>query len=197
MALTFPLALIPRPPPSDPLERAVADLLLLGFYGKDPRALPARLLARQIRDGEVGGVFFVSDNVAKPEALRGLVQMMQPPGRQPLIAIDHEGGLVQRLKAEHGFSRLPSAQDMARLHSPEAARGLYAGAAAELAAAGFNLSLGPVLDLCDPQNVAIGQAGRAYHEKADQVARYGAAFTEPRRGCRRLIRVSYAAMGSV
>jgi beta-N-acetylhexosaminidase len=96
----------------------------------------------------------------------------------PLIAIDHEGGSVQRLKAKQGFTRLPQALAVAQTLSPDQARSLYAQAASELAALGFNLNLAPVVDLHDPANPPIGQFGRAFASDPETVASYAEAFID-------------------
>lgn len=172
----YPAAWIgPRHPP-DPLAEAVAELLLIGFYGADARSPSARLLARQIRRGQVGGVFFVTQNIGTRAGLGALLALFRAPGRCPLIAIDHEGGKVQRLKPDHGVSRLPPALTIARTLSPDAARKTYARAGGEVAALGFNVNLGPVLDFHDPENAAIGRIQRSYGAEPGQIAAYGAAF---------------------
>lgn len=176
--LVFPIAWLGLGRRRDALAAAVADLLLVGFYGSSRRAVGARLLARQARRGQVGGVFFVAQNVGSRADLDGLVRLFRGAGGPPLLAIDHEGGIVQRLTAAHGFSPVPCAREVAATLPPEAARELYARAGRELAAWGFTVNLGPVVDFDDPANPAIGVFGRAYGTDPDTIARYAAAFVD-------------------
>lgn len=63
----------------------------------------------------------------------------------PLVAVDHEGGTVQRLSGE-GFTRFPSWQDVCKL--PEEERlALLEVVARELAKSGIDIVLGPVVDV--------------------------------------------------
>ena len=176
--LSYPAAWLGWFRPRDELAKAVADLLLIGFYGTNTASPSARPLARQVHRGEVGGVFFVGQNVSTIEDLSGLLRLFRCENTQPLLAIDHEGGIIQRLTNAHGFTLLPSARDVATQMSPAEARSLYALAGQELARLGFNLNLGPVLDVDVPENPAIGRFGRAYGTDPEHIAAYGAAFVE-------------------
>lgn len=162
----------------DPLAAAVSELLLVGFHGASSASPSARLLARQVRRGQVGAVFFVHQNIGSAAQVKDLLRLFQGGAGTPLLAIDHEGGVVQRLTEAHGFTRVPAAREVAARLSSEAARALYAQAGRELAALGFNLNLGPVLDVDEPGNPAIGVFGRAYGTDPERIARYAQAFVD-------------------
>lgn len=162
--------------PRDALAAAVSDLLMVGFYGADVRSPSARLLARQVRRGQVGGVFFVAQNIGTRDEVKGLISLFSNGPGRPLIAIDHEGGVVQRLRKRHGFTHLLHARTVAATLTLDKARRDYARAGHELAAFGFNLNLGPVLDFDDPENAAIGRPKRSYGTEPDRIAAYGEAF---------------------
>jgi len=174
--LAYPTAWFGPWQPRDEIAAAVAELLMLGFHGATARSFSARLLARQVRRGEVGGVFLVSQNIGTRADVAALLRLFREGAARPLIAIDHEGGVVQRLTPAHGFTRLPSARDMARSLTPEEVRQLYLKAGRELAALGINVNLGPVLDLDDPANAAIGRPMRSYGTDPDRIAAYAGAF---------------------
>jgi beta-N-acetylhexosaminidase len=174
--LDYPAAWFGLFRPRDDLAAAVAELLVVGFYGANARSPSARLLARQVRRGQVGGVFFVTQNIGTIDELAGLMCLFRSGANQPLIAIDHEGGMVQRLTAAHGLTRLPAARTVAETLSPEKARQLYAVAGQELTALGFNINLGPGLDVDDPENPVIGRPKRSYGTDPDRIAAYAGAF---------------------
>ena len=176
--LVYPIAWFGWFRPRDRLADAVAQLLLVGFYGANPSSPSARLLARQVRRGQVGGIFFVSQNIGSTEEVTALLRLFRAGGAKPLLAIDHEGGVVQRLGEAHGFTRLPSAREVATSLTIAEARELYAIAGRELAALGFTVNLGPVVDVDDPDNEAIGVFGRAYDTEPDRIAAYAEAFVD-------------------
>ncbi|AGT10915.1 glycoside hydrolase family 3 N-terminal domain-containing protein [Paracoccus aminophilus] len=163
--------------PRDALAQAVSELLIVGFYGANARSASARLLARQVARGQLGAVFFVTQNIGTRAELQGLLGLFRANGAAPLIAVDQEGGVVQRITPAHGAARLPAALTLAATLTPEAARDLYAQAGAELAALGFTVNLGPVLDVHEPDNPAIGRPKRAYGSDPAEIARFAEAFT--------------------
>lgn len=75
----------------------------------------------------------------------------------PLIAVDHEGGAVQRLSGS-GFTRLPAWRQACQLSEAEL-KELYQQSAHELAQVGVELVLAPVLDLAHgPQSFLASRA---------------------------------------
>lgn len=174
--LDYPAAWFGLFRPRDALADAVAELLIVGFYGSSTRSPSARLLARQVQRGQVGGVFFVTHNIGTIDQVTDLLKLFRKGPAQPLIAVDHEGGIVQRLNKAHGFTRLPTAREVAATMSPGEAREVYAIAGQELSALGFDINLGPVLDFDDPENPAIGKPKRSYGTDPERIAAYGEAF---------------------
>lgn len=175
---TYPAAWLGWFRPRDKLAAAVGELLLIGFYGTSSASPSARLLARQARRGQVGAVFFVHQNIGTAEELENLLFLFHAGTTTPLLAIDHEGGVVQRLTPAHGFTRVPAARDVAATMSPAEARSLYALAGRELADRGFTINLGPVLDVDEPDNPAIGIFGRAYATDPESITTYAQVFVE-------------------
>lgn len=164
---------------TDPLSADVAEMLMLSFNGRTTVSVSAQMLAAHLAAGRVGGVVFAKSNVGSRQDVIELVQLFSTSARSvPLIAIDHEGGAVQRLDEKQGFTPLPRALVVAQTLSLDQARSLYARAASELAAGGFNLNLAPVVDLHDPANPPIGHFGRAFASDPATVAAYAEAFID-------------------
>lgn len=163
----------------DPLAADLAQMLILCFRGSTTGSDSALLLGAHLAAGRIGGVLFDKSNVGSREDVIDLVQLFSSSARLvPLIAIDHEGGSVQRLNKKRGFTTLPSARVVAQTLSVGEARSLYARAAVEFAGIGFNLNMGPVVDLYDPANPPIGHFGRAYDAEPEKVVAYAEAFID-------------------
>ena len=166
------------------LEDAVGQMLLIGFPGEQLDEETVALLD-DIAPG--GVILFDYDlpsggakprNITSPEQLRALIAELQ--GRADIayfIAIDVEGGLINRLKAAYGFSiDLPSHQALGA--GSVAATGVTASAsAAELRELGINWNLAPVVDVnVFPESPAIGALERSFSADPEVVAAHAAAF---------------------
>lgn len=120
----------------------------------------------------VGGIILFSRNYANPEQLESLTREIHAL-RSPalLVAVDHEGGRVQRFR--EGFTRLPPMAALGRLWDQDPVEGLTAARhvgfvlAAELRARGVDYSFTPVLDLDYGPSRVIGD--RAFHRQPEAV----------------------------
>jgi beta-N-acetylhexosaminidase len=121
----------------------------------------------------VGGVILFARNYEDPAQLAALTRAIHALRTPPLlIAVDHEGGRVQRFRA--GFTVLPPMRAIGMLWDtqPQWARRLARDAgyvlAAELRAVGVDFSFAPVLDLDYGASGVIGD--RAIHRHPQAVA---------------------------
>ncbi|MCI0667022.1 MAG: beta-N-acetylhexosaminidase [Methylococcaceae bacterium] len=138
----------------------------------------------KLRHPGVGGVILFSRNYESLEQLASLVrEIRELRGHAFLIAVDQEGGRVQRFL--NGFTRLPAACRYGEVVSdkPEAVLKLAESAgwlmAAEVLASGVDFSFAPVLDVDCGISTIIGD--RSFATQPDLVADYASAF---RRGMR-------------
>lgn len=129
----------------------------------------------------VGGVILFSRNYVDPlqlEALNAEIHALRQPAL--LIAVDHEGGRVQRFR--DGFTRLPPMAVLGRLWDQDqesagaAASDVGYVLAAELRARGVDYSFTPVLDLDYGPSRVIGD--RAFHRSPDVVVKLAGALQE-------------------
>jgi beta-N-acetylhexosaminidase len=127
----------------------------------------------------VGSVILFSRNYVDRNQLRALIADIQSI-RSPalLIAVDQEGGRVQRFR--EGFSPLPPLRRMGQAYDADAQRGLSMARAlgwlmaAELLACGLDFSFAPCVDLDYGLSEIIGD--RAFHARASVVAPLAVAY---------------------
>ncbi len=90
----------------------------------------------QLAKGTVGGVVLYPENIGSPKELRTLTAFLRNAKSSlvPFIAVDQEGGKVQRLTRRNGHRYFPSASSVGRNPSyavGDSAEKLYASMAAE------------------------------------------------------------------
>jgi beta-N-acetylhexosaminidase len=171
-----------KKPPDTVLESMIGQMIMVGFSGYRITDSDVIRVRDQLADGTVGGVVLYPENIGPPDQLRALTAFLRDarPTPVPFIAVDQEGGLVQRLTRQNGHLYIPSAWKVGRNPSfsdPESAVRLYAGMAKDLAEAGFNLNFGPVVDLnLNPDNPVIGQRERSFGADPNTVTQLARAF---------------------
>lgn len=106
-----------------------------------------------LQSAQVGGVILFARNIESPMQVRALTDHMRQIRADILIAVDQEGGRVQRLKAAHGFTALPAMGRLGELYLTQPERALLLAEkcgwlmASEVLAVGIDFSFAPVLDL--------------------------------------------------
>lgn len=154
---------------------------------RGPVMLDVAGLALSDEEGErlahplVGGVILFSRNYASPEQLRALtaaIAATRTPA--PVIAVDHEGGRVQRFR--DAFSPIRPMRTLGTLwdgdvaNAAAEARRIGGTIATELRACGIDFSFTPVLDLDYGRSGVIGD--RAFHRNPNAVAHLAAALVD-------------------
>ena len=129
----------------------------------------------------IGGVILFKRNYRDTQQLAALcaaIHALRSPALP--IAIDHEGGRVQRCR--EGFTHVPAMRRLGELWDRDAAAARAAAAdvgyllAAELRACGVDYSFTPVLDLDWGPSGVIGD--RAFHKNPEAVAELAGALIE-------------------
>ena len=131
-----------------------------------------------LRHPLIGGVILFSRNYREPAELTELVAQIHAVRQPPLlVAVDHEGGRVQRFR--EGFSALPAARRIGREFDLDARRGLELARsmgwlmAAELRAHGVDLSFAPCVDI----GYGVSFIGdRALHSRPEAVSQLALAY---------------------
>lgn len=124
---------------------------------------------RRIQHPLTGGVILFARNFESRQQLTALTMAIHAARPGVLIAVDHEGGRVQRFKTD-GFTKLPAMRKLGELWDRDVLAACKAATdvgfvlAAELRACGVDLSFTPVLDLDHGPSGVIGD--RAFHRDA-------------------------------
>ena len=149
--------------------------VMLDLAGTQMSAAERELLRHPL----VGGVILFSRNYRSPQQLGELTAAIRSL-RKPelLIAVDHEGGRVQRF--QEGFSRLPAMRRLGEAWDRDRAGALATACdiayvlASELLACGVDFSFTPVLDVDFGASGVIGD--RAFHSDPAAIAQLAAAL---------------------
>jgi beta-N-acetylhexosaminidase len=124
---------------------------------------------RRIQHPLTGGVILFARNYENRRQLTELTAAIHDARPGALIAVDHEGGRVQRFKTD-GFTKLPAMRRLGELWDKDVLAATKAATdvgfilAAELRACGVDLSFTPVLDLDYGESGVIGD--RSFHRDA-------------------------------
>ena len=165
------------------LQRTIGQMIVTGFSGDRADAPDFQRAIRNLEDGVIGGVLFLPNNIASKNELQQMLKIVHDCAciMRPLIAIDEEGGVVDRLGDHVGFIHIPSAADVQR-EGLATARTQYKLLARELVDTGFNFNLAPVVDLnINPENPIIGLRDRSYSDDPETVTAFARAFIEAHR----------------
>ncbi|GAC1628932.1 MAG: beta-N-acetylhexosaminidase [Nevskia sp.] len=127
----------------------------------------------------VGGVILFARNYSDPEQLRALcAELLALKQPRLLIAVDHEGGRVQRFRV--GFTRIPAMGTLARLHEESPPRAVEEARlhgetiGRELGSYGIDLCFAPVLDRDCGVSAVIGD--RAFSTDPELIVKLARAF---------------------
>ena len=149
---------------------------MLDLRGPMPAADELELL----RHDCVGGVILFARNFRSPRQLRELTFAIRECAPHLLIAVDQEGGRVQRFRED--FVPLPPLRRLGEIHETDPAAGLTLARdcgwvmASEVVDAGLDFSFAPVLDLYHPASPVIGD--RAFAADPEAVASLARAYIE-------------------
>ncbi len=182
------------------LDKMVGQMIMTGFHGDGTGQNEGdlQIVESQVRRGVIGGVILFdidliglqnrgvpeneigkhifSSNIKNVNQVKALNERLQNvAGGSLFIAIDQEGGAVQRLKSAHGFASTPAASSMTR-DSDETYKIAY-DLGRRLYELGFNINFAPVLDVnVNPDCPVIGKRGRSFSDNPKIVAQFAGAF---------------------
>ncbi|MCB1516346.1 MAG: glycoside hydrolase family 3 protein [Hyphomicrobiaceae bacterium] len=161
------------------LEHMAGQMIVVGFQGDSLDDSGVKAMLNDVAAGRVGGVMFLGNNVASSSQVTAIVSAIRaaaPAGLPPLIALDQEGGKVERLTAKVGFKEEPTAAEVSAMGEARASA-IYNEMANGLMEWGFNTNFGPVVDLnVNPNNPIIARFGRSFGDNGQEVAGMAGTF---------------------
>ncbi len=149
-------------------------MLLIGLAGPE---VAEHERARLVAPGVAGVILFSRNYVDRTQLMALCESIREIGGEHLLIAVDQEGGPVQRFRA--GFTRLPALARIGEAYDRDPGEAVRLAEehawvmASELRACGVDFSFAPVVDLARG-NAAIGM--RAFHADPAVVAELAAAY---------------------
>jgi beta-N-acetylhexosaminidase len=177
-----------RPPVASLPKLSAAQLAGQRVIYSYPGLTPPASLLRWIRAGEVGGVIFFGQNISSGPQIASVIaeldQANASPGnplrRYPLLLMtDQEGGVVRRLPGEPVASQKEIGESP---HPIAQARAAGTGAGKNLAGAGMNVNLAPVLDVYRAPGGFDDQFQRSYSMNPKVVSSLGTAMIKGQQG---------------
>ena len=170
------------------LEKKIGQMLMVGFHGTS--ALPKSQICKDIKKYNLGAVILFDynpvnrkkpKNIATKRQLAQLTKQLQACSHDGklLIAVDQEGGRVQRLKHKYGFyGKFPKASDVVKMDQSQIYN-TYKKMSKELKSVGINYDLAPVVDLdINKKNHVIHGLGRSFGKEPKLVAKYASTFID-------------------
>jgi beta-N-acetylhexosaminidase len=172
---------------ADSLGIKIGQMLMVGFRGTE--AGDESAIARDLAVNRIGGVILFDydvpaksplRNIVSPAQVRSLTGALQRRSAIPLfVAIDQEGGRVNRLKPKYGFPPSLSQRAVGRIDAIDSTTAAANRTARTLADAGLTLNFAPVLDLeANPSNPVIAKLERSFSADPALVAKHGRAMID-------------------
>lgn len=157
-----------------PLRRKVGQMMMgsvLGEAGSEGVDAAVKAVAK----GDVGGVNFLGET-SDPYDNGQLARAVDAGGQvPPFLAVDEEGGRVQRLTAITGF--IDSPRQMAKSMSPQGVEKLAKRIGRKMQKNSLNMNLAPVVDVSNqPVDDVIGN--RSFANNPKKVVEYAGAFAD-------------------
>lgn len=154
------------------LSTMIGQMIMVGTRGMTIAEVSPQF-KQQITDGKIGGIVLFDYDVVKkvahrniqsPKQVKALIAGLQKDAPISLfMAVDQEGGRVNRLKTKYGFPASVSAQYLGTLDNVDSTK-YYANRTANLCQElGFNVNFAPAVDVnYNPESPAIGQIERSF-----------------------------------
>ena len=154
------------------LDDKIGQMIITGFDGNDVNSKGFKKAVKKVEKGEISGVILFSKNIKDEKSLiemNGKILSSNPT--TPFVAIDNEGGMVQR----YDFMKHKSAKVVAKMTEKEA--GIHYSSMAKFEKKlKINLNFAPVVDLTINKDSIINKKERSFGDNPKIVSKYAKIF---------------------
>ena len=167
------------------ISTMIGQMLMVGLRGHTERDVSS--FFKSIQGYSIGGVVLYDQditvsppslhNIRSPKQLTGFTSALQKESAIPLlIAIDQEGGKVNRLKPEYGFPNSKSWAEIGKINKLTITKENAKLTANTLKMNGINVNFAPVLDLSNNSKSFIAQKERCFSKDPKKVVKHSKEF---------------------
>jgi len=170
------------------LRNMIGQMMVIGFRGLE--ANQDSYIVKEIKNNNIGGIILfdkdnpstgtIKRNIESPSQTKKLIEDIKKNSNSSIfVAVDSEGGYVNRLKEKYGFTNILSAEKIGLSNNADTAKIEGKKIGSELKDLGFNLDFAPVVDVnVNPANPVIGYLERSFSEDPAKVFIYANKFIE-------------------
>ena len=167
------------------ISTMIGQMLMVGLRGHTERDVSS--FFKSIQGYSIGGVVLYDQNITvsppslhnirSPKQLTSFTSALQKESAIPLlIAIDQEGGKVNRLKPEYGFPDSKSWAEIGKINKLNITKKNAKLTAKTLKMNGINVNFAPVLDLSNNSKSFIAQKERCFSKDPKKVVKHSKEF---------------------
>ena len=167
------------------ISTMIGQMLMVGLRGHTERDVSS--FFKSIQGYSIGGVVLYDENITvsppslhnirSPKQLTSFTSALQKESAIPLlIAIDQEGGKVNRLKPEYGFPDSKSWAEIGKINKLNITKKNAKLTAKTLKMNGINVNFAPVLDLSNNSKSFIAQKERCFSKDPKKVVKHSKEF---------------------
>jgi beta-N-acetylhexosaminidase len=183
---SFTLAASAQTAKEKELKKMIGQMLIIGFRGTE--AGQNSYIVNEIKNDNIGGIIlFDKDqpsqgtekrNIESYDQTKKLISDIKVYSNSSIfVAVDSEGGYVNRLKEKYGFVNIPSAEKLGQDGDSTKTKDAANQLGKQLKDLGFNIDFAPVVDVnTNPTNPVIGYLERSYSDNPFKVAIYANQF---------------------
>ena len=156
------------------IDDKISQMIIIGFDGNSVKSRGFKRVEKQLKNNLISGVILFSKNIKSKEDLIEMTTSLKSSSNTlPFIAIDNEGGMVQR----YNFEQYETSVDVAKKGSAFAHK-QYSKMAKLEKELGINLNFAPVVDLNINKNSIIAKKQRSFSSDPKVVAKYAKIFID-------------------
>jgi len=156
------------------LDDKIGQMIIIGFDGNSYKTKGFKRVQKEIKKGNVSGVILFNKNISTKEDLIKMNEiLLSSNDTTPFIAIDNEGGMIQR----YNFRKHASASEVANFSEKEA--GIHYNSMAKFEKElKINFNFAPCVDLAINKDSIIVKKQRSFSSDPDTVSKYAEIFVK-------------------